>query len=91
MAQYVNIEESAAHTKYIITMQPQLPVHPFTPALTRYYMLVGVTLCLLLKQAKGVFILNMGHWSVTTPQQAYCGYFVNYRKLMKQKKTLVSH
>lgn len=25
MAQHVNIEESAAHTKHIITVQPQLP------------------------------------------------------------------
>lgn len=90
MAQYVNTDESAAHTKYIITMQPYLPVCPFTHPPTRNYMLVGETLCLLLKQAKGVIILNMGHWSVTTLHNRLTVDFLLI-KLMKQNKTLIYH
>lgn len=35
MAQHVNIEEIAAHTKHIITEQPQLPALLLSSPLTR--------------------------------------------------------
>lgn len=41
MAQHVNIEESAAHTKHIITVQSQLPARLLASPLTRQYVWEG--------------------------------------------------
>lgn len=62
MAQHVNIEESAAHTKHIITAQPQLPALLLSSPLTRYY-IQERALQPLMQPAQRYFITQRGQLS----------------------------